>query len=207
VPVLYLSGAKNKNMIEHLAKGEIGYLQSPGAGNSLQGVKVWAMDNGCFTGRYPGDDKYLELLGKYEEHRTRCLFVTVPDVIGDFRATLKTFPVMAARIREAGWPVALVAQDGMTEADVPWSQIDWLFVGGNTEWKLSVDCAALIAAAVQRGVKVHVGRVNSRKRYWKFAELGASTADGTFISFGPDANLPKVLAWQAEWGNRPVSLF
>ena len=159
---------------------------------------MWAMDNGCFTDTYPGDDGYMATLSKYEDHKDRCLFVCVPDVVGDANATLANWPRMAPRIKQAGWPVALVLQDGMTPDRVPWDDVDWVFVGGSTEFKLGPEAEALILAAQERGVKVHVGRVNSRKRFKKFAELGCDTADGTFIAFAPAQNLPQVLSWMAD---------
>ncbi len=174
----------------------MGLLQTPGAAYRLDGVAVWAMDNGCFTGKYPGDDAYLALLDKYAAHRDRCLFVAVPDVVGDAAATLEQFAPMAARISADGWPVALVAQDGMTADDLP-DGLPWLFIGGSTEWKLGHDAAVLIAEAKARGVRVHVGRVNSARRYNLFAGLGCDTADGTYIAFAPDQNIPDVRAWMA----------
>lgn len=195
--MLYLSGAKNRVMRDDLATGHIGLLNTPGNAYALDGVAVWAMDNGAFTGKYPGDDAYLATLDKYAAHRDRCLFVAVPDVVGDGPATLQRFPEMAARIRAAGWPVALVLQDGMRVDDIPWADCDWVFVGGSTEWKLGHAAAVLIAEAKQRGVRVHVGRVNSARRFALFAGLGCDTADGTYIAYAPDTNVQDVRAWMA----------
>lgn len=147
---MYLSGAKNRLMSDDLAAGRVGLLQTPAAAYRLDDVAVWAMDNGCFTDTYPGDDAYLATLDKYAHHQARCLFVAVPDVVGDAAATLALFPAMAARISAAGWPVALVAQDGMTADDLP-DGLPWLFIGGSTEWKLGHAAAELIAEAKRRG--------------------------------------------------------
>ena len=194
--MLYLSGAKNRLMSDDLAAGRVGLLQTPAAAYRFDDVAVWAMDNGCFTDTYPGDDAYLATLDKYAHHQARCLFVAVPDVVGDAAATLALFPAMAARISAAGWPVALVAQDGMTADDLP-DGLPWLFIGGSTEWKLGHAAAELIAEAKRRGVRVHVGRVNSAKRFALFAGLDCDTADGTFIAFAPDKNIPQVRSWMA----------
>ncbi len=196
--MLYLSGAKPVAIKDDLAAGTIGFLKTPAVGNNLDGVKVWAIDNGCFTGKYPGDDAYLTWLAKYDDHKSRCLFVAVPDVIGDGAATLANFPLMAGRIRAAGWQVALVGQDGMESLDVPWHLTDWLFVGGSTEWKLGQGAADLIRQAQSHGKRVHVGRVNSGTRYALFAGMGCDSADGTYLAFGPDVNAPKLRAWLAK---------
>lgn len=192
---MYLSGVKNAVIADELAAGRIGFLKTPAVGNSLDGVAVWAVDNGAFTGRYPGDDAYMAFLGGLSDRRDSCLFVAVPDVIGDAAATLALFPDMAARIRSAGWPVALVAQDGMTPDMVPWDGLDWLFIGGSTEFKMGPDAEALISAAQRRGKRVHVGRVNSGARFRHFRSLGCDTADGTYLAFGPSVLAPRLRRW------------
>lgn len=191
----YLSGARNPVMLDDLATGRIGLLQTPRTRYRLEGVAVWAMDNGCFTDTYPGDDEYIATLSKYDEHKDRCLFVAVPDVVGDAGATLGNWPRMAPRIKAAGWPVALVLQDGMTPDSIPWAEVDWVFVGGSDDFKLGPDAERLILEAKKRDIKVHVGRVNSHKRYRKFAALGCDSADGTFIAFAPMKNHKSVLRW------------
>lgn len=195
--MLYLSGCKNVAIADDLAAGAIGFLKTPAVGNTLDGVAVWAVDNGCFTDAYPGDARFMAWLAKHEGRRADCLFVAAPDVIGDGAATLAKFPSAAAMLRGAGWPVALVGQDGMEHLDVPWHLADWLFVGGSTEWKLGTGASDLIRQAKAHGLRVHVGRVNSGTRFSLFAGMGCDTADGTFLAFGPDVNAPKVRGWMA----------
>ena len=196
--MMYLSGSINATMSADLATGRIGFLKTPNNGNLVHdGIAVWALDNGCYTESYPGDDAYLALLDRLADHRGRCLFVAAPDVVGDAAATLALFPSMAARIRAAGWPVALVGQDGMESLPLPWDDFDWLFVGGSTEWKLGAGAESLIRQAQAHGKRVHVGRVNSAVRFRRFRSLGCDSADGTFIAFGPDVNTPKVRRWVA----------
>lgn len=192
--MIYLSGVKNHNIADELANGVIGLLNTPNSSYSLQGVKVWAADSGCFNrDTYVGDDKYLAWLAAKEP--ASCLFAAVPDVVGDGAATLAMFPPMAAKIRALGYPVALVGQDGMTPDKVPWDEIDWLFVGGSTAWKLGSAAEGLIRAAQRRGKRVHVGRVNSASRFGWFASLGCDSADGTFLAFGPTANVAQLRRW------------
>lgn len=193
--MIYLSGAKNDAIADDLAAGRVGLLNTPKNAYTLDGVAVWAMDNGAYTDTYPGDDAYLSTLTRYAEHRDRCLFVAAPDVVGDADATLAQFAPMARRIRAAGWPVALVGQDGMENREAPWALVDWLFVGGSTEWKLGVGAETLIRQAQEHGKRVHVGRVNSATRFRHFRALGCDSADGTFLAFGPDANAPKLRRW------------
>jgi hypothetical protein len=81
---------------------------------------------------------------------------------------------------------------------VPWGEFDVLFLGGTTAWKLGPAARDLTAQAVGRGVPVHMGRVNSRRRLHYAHTIGCSSADGTYLTFGPDTNLPKLLGWLAD---------
>ena len=202
--MLYLSGAKNPAIAADMRAGTIGLLNTPRIGYALDEVAVWALDNGCFTGSYPGDDAYMAYLARQEQHRKRCLFVAVPDVLADAAATLAQFQPMAGRIRAAGWPVALVGQDGMEHLDVPWNDLEWVFLGGSTGWKLGPGAETLIGQAQRHGKRVHVGRVNSGARFAKFRALGCDTADGTFIAFAPRLNADYVRQWQARDTQPPL---
>jgi len=115
---------------------------------------------------------------------------------------------------------------------VPWDDLDVLFLGGGirclpcgydgpgikrskndpprcptcqkhrTEWKLLRCAADLAHEATRRGKRVHMGRVSSLRRIEHARDIGCSTADGTFIAFAPDLNLPKVLRWGRELRRR-----
>lgn len=194
--MLYLANASSPAVREAMARGELGMLATPNERRDpLPGV-TWAADNGCFSTRYVGDDRWMAWLVRHAVHASRCLFATAPDVVGDAAATLARSLPFLPKIRELGYPAALVAQDGLERLDVPWDEFDWLFLGGSTEWKLSAASAELTAEAKRRGKGVHMGRVNSRKR-WLIAEsFGCDTSDGTYLSFGPDKNLERMRTWQ-----------
>jgi hypothetical protein len=40
-----------------------------------------------------------------------------------------------------------------------------------------------------------MGRVNSERRYRYAYAIGCDTADGTFLTFGPDTNIRRLRAW------------
>lgn len=193
--MIYLSGSKNSDHEHHYRDGTIGLLKTPNTGYRVNDVKVWALDNGCFTDCYPGDEAYLDLLDNLSHSRDRCLFVAAPDVVGDASATLVSFHRMAHRIRAKGWPVALVLQDGMENLSIPWDKLDWVFVGGSTEWKLGPGAQRLVAEAKARGKMAHMGRVNSLRRLRYATMIGCDTADGTALAFNPSARLAEVLSW------------
>ena len=200
--IIYLSGAIVPVMFQH----GIGAMLTPMMGNrpALAGV-VHAIDTGCFAqpGAY-SDGWYLDYLAALAPHRKSCLFATAPDVVGDAAATLlRALPVLP-KVRAAGYPAALVAQDGLEQLAVPWETFDCLFVGGTDAWKLSEAAYGLAAEAKARGKWLHLGRVNSLRRLRAAACAGYDSADGTFLKYGPTVNLPRVLGWLRELAERPT---
>ena len=196
--MLYFATASGPLVREAMDGGLLGQIATPAAGNRVEAGRTWIADNSIFGGKYPGDDEYLRWLTARLEFRDNCRFATAPDVLFDAVGTLTRFQPMASRIRALGFPVALVAQDGMENLRVPWNEFDALFIGGSTEWKIGEGAAALVAAARVMDKWVHMGRVNSRKRLFRAAEVGCDSADGTYIAFGPNKNLPRMLKWISE---------
>lgn len=193
---MYLVGNRVAGTEALLDEHRIGLMNTPKNAYAIREGWIWAADNGCFGKGYPGDEAWLAWLDSFTpEQRSTCLFATAPDVVGDGKASLaRSLPWLPA-IRERGYPVALVTQDGMTPDDIPWCNVDWLFIGGTNDHKLGPEAKALIAAAAGRGKRVHVGRVNSQRRYLAFKSLGCDSADGTYLGFGPRINLPKLMCW------------
>lgn len=183
-----------------MTQGLIGMLTTPNERREpLPGV-TWAADNGCFSPRYVGNVKWWRWLLKHRPHADRCLFATAPDVVGDAQATLERSRTWLPLIRAIGYPAALVAQDGLEHLTVPWDTFDVLFIGGSTGWKLGPHAARIARQAKAHGKQVHMGRVNSRRR-WSYAEhIGCDSADGTFLAFGPDENLGRLTTWVTQPG-------
>jgi hypothetical protein len=132
------------------------------------------------------------------------LWAVAPDVVADHAATLARSLPWLDKITALGVPAAFVAQDGATPETVPWERFAVLFIGGTTGWKLGPAAADLAAAAHLRGVPVHIGRVNSGARFRYAAALGATSVDGTFLAFGPAANLPRLCAWIDRHARAPM---
>ncbi len=210
--ISYLTGAHNDAVASVAHEREIGLLVQPGNRYDLQVHKypTWAGDNGAFT-RVAGGfdpDKFRAMLDRPAllAARSTCLFVVAPDkldvlpcgaVVGDAIGTLEQFPAWAEEIHARGYPVALVAQDGLEHLleYIPWDLLDVLFIGGSTEWKLSRGAHECAFWAQIKGKRTHMGRVNSYKRMALAESWGVDTADGTFLAFGPTKNLPRLLGW------------
>lgn len=195
----YFATASGPKVREAMADGRLCQIVTPAAGNAVHAnVRRWCADNAVFADRYPGDEKYLAWLAKRTWAAERCTFAVAPDVVGDARATVARSGPMLARIRAAGFPVALALQDGADLLALPWSEFDVAFIGGTTEWKIGEHMKALAHKAKEQGKWVHMGRVNSARRVRIASAMGCDSVDGTFLAFGPERRLPEVLAWLAE---------
>jgi len=202
--MIYFANPSTPAVRAAMAAGRIGAVMSPAQGNRIPPDSLFIVDNGCGPGAdgqpgggYPGDRAYLELLARMSARaRRRCLFAVAPDVLCDPAATIERSARFVYRVRAwFGLPVALVAQDGLEHLDVPWPWFDVLFLGGSTAWKLGPAARSLAAEAKGRRKHVHMGRVNSLRRLRYADAIGCGSADGTYLAFGPDVNLPPLLGW------------
>jgi hypothetical protein len=199
--VIYLSG---KWVDEFRADRNIGMLCQPNYPVPPQDGIPWAADTGIFGTMPFSLERYLERLDVWQTERGRCLFATAPDVVADWEKTLETSMPVMPLIREKGYRGALVLQDGATSDTVPWNDIDAVFTGGSTEWKLSEEAYRLVQEAKDRGLWAHMGRVNSLRRLRAAHMGGYDSADGTFVVFGPDKNAPHVMRWMDSLNKEPT---
>lgn len=209
--IQYLTGCAGELVASVAHERNIGLLVQPGNRYDVQVHKYpcWAGDNGAFTTKAGGfsAERFREMLRRpaLQAAKSTCLFVVAPDkltvhpdgtVTGDAAGTLDQFPAWAREIRAAGFPVALVAQNGLEKQELLWrmvvediwSLVDVLFLGGGPspelvtpenpkgEWKLSQGARTCIFAAKMRGKRTHMGRVNSYKRLQFGQEILAGSA-------------------------------
>lgn len=140
---------------------------------------TYAIDNGAFSGFQ--ESAFKSLLKRQEHRKRECLFVTCPDIVGSAQRTLELFSERWRWISNE-WKVALVAQDGMESKPIPWDSIGAIFIGGKDPWKDSDAAADIVKTAKIFGKWVHVGRVNTPKRFDHFAALGADSCDGSGVA-------------------------
>jgi hypothetical protein len=200
--VLILVHTAHPQAVAHAGDG-FGRLLSPrqfsrAADTAAAGIP-WAADNDCFQGL--NSEAYTRMLDAIQGV-PGCLFVTVPDVVGDSEETARLFELWAPAVRRRGLPVALVAQDGIGEMELwlkrTWHRLDALFVGGTTEFKLSAEAERLVREAKTRGRYAHMGRVNSRKRFDYARQIGCDSIDGSKFSRWRDTWLPDALGWHRD---------
>jgi len=194
----YFANPSSARARDAMAAGLIDVIETPKQGNVPVDGAVWCADNGCFGKGYPGDEEWFRWLEANSTRAGTCVFAVAPDVVGDAAATLTRSAPWLPRIRELGYPAAFVAQDGLEDLVIPWDTFDVLFIGGSTEWKLGPQARAVVSDAKARGKWVHMGRVNSLKRLRYADAIGCDSADGTYLTYAPDANLPDILNWVRE---------
>lgn len=211
--MLYLGTPSGPDVRAAMSAGLIGCMTTPAQGNVVPDGALYACDNGKFgcdgKGRnWPGTERWWDWLQRTVTRYgpDRCLWALAPDVPFDAAATLDESRPWLAAIRELGVPAAFAAQNGCENGLIPWGEFDVLFLAGDTEWKTGPIAERLSRETRERGVSVHMGRVNSLTRLRTAEWFGCDSADGTYLAYGPDLNLTRLTRWIAELRHRP-SLF
>ena len=188
--MIYLATASTAQVRDAMRAGLLGQMATPLSGNRLVPGAHWALDNGCFSNRW-SEARWLRSLERHAD-RPGCLFAVVPDVVADAAATDDLWTEWAPVVREHGFRPAYVLQNGCEE--VP-SDAAAVFTGGDTAWKLGPEARHLVGEAQAAGKWCHMGRVNSLRRLRLASQDGYDSVDGTYLAYGPDKNLPRLLAY------------
>lgn len=193
--MLYFANPSTGPVRDAMISRRIGCIMTPAQGNTLPPSVTWCGDNGRFGQGWPGRDTYLRWAAQMAADIDRCQFMVAPDVPFDMAGTLAEFHTYCDDLHSLGYPVALALQNGAEHVTLPWGDIEAVFIGGDTTWKTGPAAAALAAEAAELGKHVHMGRVNSRKRFLLAAGMGCDSADGTFLVYGPNKNIVRLLNW------------
>jgi hypothetical protein len=160
--------------------GGLGHLYSPGAQRGPFPHIPYALDNGAYSLHLAGmtfnPKKWHTLLEWAVKKKSRPLWVLIPDVVADFRATIQSWRAYshaAKNLLGSDQTLAFAVQDGMEPSDVP-SDAQVIFVGGTTEWKWRT-----MDSWCKNFKRVHVGRVNTTARLMLCHNSGAESCDGT----------------------------
>lgn len=204
--MLYLATPSSPEIRAAMSAGDIGCMTTPAQGNVIPAGAYWAADNGKFGKGWPGAERWYAWLSSTVDRYSpdRCLFAVAPDVPFDAVGTLAESRPWLAKIRDLGIPAAFAAQDGCDQDDlIPWGEFDVLFLAGSTEWKIGPVAWSLASEAKARGLKVHMGRVNSQRRLRIAEDFGCDSADGTYLAYGPARNLPTLMGWIDDMHRQP----
>lgn len=217
--MLILVHTAHPQAVAHAGAG-FGRLLSPGqyarAADTAGFGIPWAADNYCFERPIATKEEraYKQLVLEPNAERFRamlaaisglpgCLFVVAPDRVADATTTFNLFREWLPEMKATGQPIAFVIQDGLTvwgwlDWQLPWDDFDCLFIGGSTEFKLGLYAEKAARMAKERGKWVHMGRVNSRKRFDYARAIGCDSVDGTKFSRWRDRWLPDALTWHRD---------
>jgi hypothetical protein len=166
---------------------DVGHLVCPRSRNVVWSQE-WAADNAAFS-RFDAA-AYRSMLATIAG-QPGCLFVTVPDVVGDAFATRDLWREWFPVVRAHGLPAAFVLQDGLEDVGVPWLECAAVFIGGSTAFKLGPVARMAVQEAQRLGKWVHMGRVNTMRRLRYAQHIGCDSIDGSGFARFPDAMLPK----------------
>lgn len=202
----YFANPCTHRVRDAMTQGLLGCIITPAQGNRVPDGCQIAGDNGKFGKGWRGADAwYSWLAAEVDSYGAgRFAFAVAPDVPFDAAATLTESTPWLEKIRALGIPVAYAAQNGSENGLIPWDESDVLFLGGDTTWKLGRAARDLTIEARRRGKRVHMGRVNSLRRMQIARRNGCHSADGTYLAFGPDVNLPKLLGWLRDVNNQQL---
>ena len=141
----------------------------------------YALDNGawhCFQHQLPFDE--AAFLAAYRKLGAGADFCVLPDIVAGGLGSLAYSMSWLPRLRAC--PNYLAVQDGMEALDIlPVKGIDGIFVGGTTEWK-EATMAMWGSVARLKQIRLHVGRVNSKRRVNLCETAGADSFDGSSVS-------------------------
>lgn len=197
--MLYLATASTPEVRAAMRAGLLGQMIQPKAGNRLEPGVWFAIDNGCVRLEHgrpvtdPGWDPHSwQALLERHTGNPLCLFATVPDVVADAQGTDERWSKWAPVVIDRGYRPAYVLQNGCQTVPCDAGAV---FTGGDTAYKLSPQARRHIRQAQNGGLWCHMGRVNSLRRLRRCADDGYQSCDGTYLTFGPDRNLPTLLGW------------
>lgn len=146
---------------------------------------LYACDNDAFSNcedpdwfEREGRDAWLRMLDKIPADHPP-LFVLLPDVVGNWSATIYRAWQFRDEVLDRGLPVALALQDGASLDAATMFGAHWWFIGGSTRWKWANAERIVRFAHATFGTRVHVGRAGGVNRVRECLRIGADSCDGS----------------------------
>lgn len=170
-------------MITPFVRGNINF--------ALEDNAAWCIDNGCYSNY--NERRLLNTLNRWKHVAEKCTFAVLPDVVANHEETLALYHHWYPIYKDMGYKTAFVVQNGATIDTIP--ETDAIFLGGDTEFKLSDELATIVVDQKNKGHWVHMGRVNSIKRIKYAKSIGCDSTDGTGVSRFMKTLLPKFIEY------------
>lgn len=172
--MLLLVNTRPANMCVKKHKN-LGLLVTPASRTKFDDIDnyKYGIDNGAFKGL--DEIAFMKIVNNFKNNKKE-LFLAVPDIVGNHIETLKLFYKWRDKLSD--YKLAFVAQDGMTDKDIP-KEAQAIFIGGTTDYKLGKEAWKVIQKAKENNLWVHMGRVNSYKRIKYAFESNVDSVDGT----------------------------
>lgn len=200
--MIYYANPSTDQVRDEMAAGNLGCIVTPYQGN-VTFPDEWDViaDNGCFSNKWTADHWFRWLLDLPRSIR----WAVCPDVFDPTGGpchlpTLDRWREWAPKMERHGFTPAFVLQEGATPRNIPDAEV--LFIGGTDPYKLG-PVVWDICQAFNGERWIHMGRVNSRRRYRTARTLGCDSVDGTYIKWAPDKNLPTALSWVSDERSAP----
>lgn len=166
------------HMLARQHPDRLGWLISPRSFKLPKPDLPFAIDNDAYTlwikGELFDEVAWLKTLDRVRESGHNPMWIVIPDRVADRERTLELWGHYSKRVKEYGWPLAFVVQDGMTLSDIP-KDANIVFVGGTTQFKWRT-----LPQWCRSFPRVHVGRCGTSA--WKLRrieQLGAESCDGS----------------------------
>jgi hypothetical protein len=142
-----------------------------------------------------GETAWLKMLDKVALHARTGIapqFLLLPDVVGDWNATIERAHHYRREVNGRHLPTALALQDGAELDNFKAALLfkpNYVFIGGSTRWKWH-NARRIAHLFPQHYISVHLGRVNGEQSIRMARGFGVASCDGTGISRHVDAMMP-----------------
>lgn len=193
--MIYYANPSTEAIRDEMAAGRLGCIVTPHQGNVTFPDDGWDViaDNGCFSAKWSEKHWFNWLIGLPRSVR----FAVCPDVFDPtggpcHEPTLARWAMFSSPMRRHGFVPAFVLQNGATPHNLP-DDAEVLFIGGDDRYKLGPVVWDICQAHADRWI--HMGRVNSQRRFHTARAVGCDSVDGTYLTYGPDQNLPRLMSW------------
>jgi len=156
----------------------------------------YALDNDCFHNSHTenwwvneGEYKWLKMLDKVSKCELSPIFATLPDVVGNWNATVEISSKYTTELRSRNIKPAIVMQDGASCESAATIDADVFFIGGTVKWKWSN--IQMISKWCQKNQKyLHVGQVNGICKTERCIDLCVDSCDGSGLARFPNKMIP-----------------